>query len=118
MEIKGKEYEVVYDPAVATVTFKGELALMGMGEYPPIAALLEQALEEVTNREPSQLTLNLRDLKFLNSSGINVISKFVIKVRRIGTVAMTIKGADSIPWQSKSLVNLKRLMPGMVVELG
>ncbi|EKU98888.1 hypothetical protein Lepto7375DRAFT_8221 [Leptolyngbya sp. PCC 7375] len=117
MEIKGKEYEVVYDQAVATVTFKGELALMGMGEYLPIAALLEQALEEATEKEPSQLTLNLRELKFLNSSGINVISKFVIKVRRPGNVAITIKGSGSIPWQSKSLVNLKRLMPSMVVEL-
>lgn len=118
MEIKGKEYEVVYDQSVSTITFKGELALMGMGEYPPIAALLQQSLENLTNQEPRQLTLDLRALKFLNSSGINVISKFVIKVRRCGNVAMTIKGSDSIPWQSKSLVNLKRLMPGMVVELG
>ncbi|MEM7795283.1 MAG: hypothetical protein AAF579_12650 [Cyanobacteria bacterium P01_C01_bin.118] len=118
MEIKGKEYEVVYESAVATVTFKGELALMGMGEYPPIANLLEQCLEDATSQDPSQLTLDLRELKFLNSSGINVISKFVIKVRRSTKVAMTIRGSDTIPWQSKSLVNLKRLMPGMVVELG
>lgn len=118
MEIKGKEYEVVYDQAGSTVTFKGELALMGMGEYPPIANLLEQALEASVNQEPSQLIIDLQELKFLNSSGINVISKFVIKVRRAGSVAMTIKGSDSIPWQAKSLVNLKRLMPGMVVELG
>ncbi len=117
MEIKGKEYEVVYDQSVTTVTFKGELALMGTGEYPPIAALLDQVLAEAANQEPSQLTLNLRDLKFLNSSGINVISKFVIKVRRVGNVGMTVQGSDSIPWQAKSLVNLKRLMPGMVVEL-
>ena len=118
MEIKGKEYEVVYDRAVSTVTFTGELALMGMGEYPPIATLLDQSLEEAVNQEPSQLTLDLRELKFLNSSGINVISKFVIKVRRMDNVAITVKGSNSIPWQSKSLVNLKRLMPGMVVELG
>ena len=118
MEIKGEEYEVVYEQAVSTVTFTGELALMGMGEYPPIAALLDQSLEETAGQDPRQLTLDLRELKFLNSSGINVISKFVIKVRRAGNVAITIKGSDSIPWQSKSLVNLKRLMPGMVVELG
>ena len=118
MEIKGKEYEVVYDPAVSTVTFKGELALMGMGEYPPIAALLEQSLEDAASQEVGQLTLDLRDLKFLNSSGINVISKFVIKARRATHVAMTIRGSNSIPWQSRSLVNLKRLLPEMVVELG
>ncbi|MEM8614464.1 MAG: hypothetical protein AAGF93_20790 [Cyanobacteria bacterium P01_H01_bin.105] len=118
MEIKGQEYEVIYDPTVSTVTFKGELALMGMGEYPPIASLLEQALEETLSQPPNQLTLDLRELRFLNSSGINVISKFVIKVRKINTIVMTIKGSNSIPWQSKSLTNLKRLMPGMVVEFG
>ncbi|ESA37242.1 hypothetical protein N836_03855 [Leptolyngbya sp. Heron Island J] len=118
MEIKGKEYEVVYDQAVSTVTFKGELALMGMGEYPPIAALLEQSLEYAASQEVGQLTLDLRDLKFLNSSGINVISKFVIKARRATNVAMKIRGSNSIPWQSRSLVNLKRLLPEMVVELG
>mgnify|MGYP001796753092 CR=1 FL=1 len=118
MEIKGQEYEVIYDPAISTVTFSGELALMGMGEYPPIATLLEHALKETLNQSPNQLTLDLRELRFLNSSGINVISKFVIKVRKLNTVVMVVKGSNSVPWQSKSLVNLKRLMPGMVVEFG
>ena len=118
MEIKAKDHHVVYDRPASTVTFEGELALMGMSEYPPIVDLLEQALEDSLANDPSVLILDMEDLKFLNSSGINVISKFVIKVRRAGKVAMTIKGSDSIPWQSKSLVNLKRLMPGMVVELG
>lgn len=117
MEINGEDYDVVYDQTASTVTFTGELALMGMGEYPPIATLLEQALEHSISQEPKQITLDLRELRFLNSSGINVISKFVIKVRRAGNVAITIRGADSIPWQSKSLINLKRLMPGMIVEL-
>lgn len=118
MEVKGEEYEVVYEPAVLTVTFKGELALMGIQEYPPIIALLDQSLVAAISHNPSQLTLDLRELKFLNSSGINVISKFVIKVRQIGTVAITVRGSDTIPWQAKSLVNLKRLMPSLVLELG
>lgn len=118
MDIKGQEYQVTYDQAALTVTFQGELALMGMGEYPPIADLLDQTLEDASSQEPATLTLDLRELKFLNSSGINVISKFVIKVRRAGGVKMTIKGSDSIPWQAKSLVNLKRLLPSMVVDLG
>ncbi len=117
MEIKGQEYNVTYDPAAATVVFTGELALMGMGEYPPIADLLEQALTDLSGQAAPQLTLDLQALKFLNSSGINVISKFVIKVRRAGGIAMLIKGSNTIPWQEKSLVNLKRLMPEMVLEL-
>jgi hypothetical protein len=117
MDIKGQDYHVTYDQATATVTFAGELALMGMGEYPPIAEMLDQALNDLSGRSDAQLTLDLQTLKFLNSSGINVISKFVIKVRRSGNIAMVIKGSKIIPWQEKSLVNLKRLMPEMVLEL-
>jgi hypothetical protein len=117
MEIKGEEYCVSYDSTLCAVIFVGELALMGMGEYPPIAELLDQALATVLSQEPKQLTLDLQDLKFLNSSGINVISKFVIKVRRAGGVEMLIKGSSSIPWQEKSLANLKRLMPEMTLEI-
>lgn len=117
MEIKGPEYRVTYDTATSTVIFQGELALMGTGAYPPIANLLDHALEDILGQQPPCLTLNLQELKFLNSSGINVISKFVIKVRRAGDVQMVIKGSNAIPWQEKSLVNLKRLLPSMVVEL-
>lgn len=119
MEIKDKEYNVTYDPATAMVVFIGELGLMGMGEYPPIGDLLDQALADVSAPERStaaQLTLDLQRLKYLNSSGINVISKFVIKVRRAGGMALLIKGSKTIPWQEKSLVNLKRLMPEMMLE--
>jgi len=31
---------------------------------------------------PPKITLNLRQLEFLNSSGISMLSKFVIKVRQ------------------------------------
>lgn len=117
MEINCQDYQVAYDKDALTVTLQGELALMGMGEYPPIAKLLSQALDDATQQQSEYLTLDLRNLKFLNSSGINIISKFVIKVRRAKGVKMIIKGSDSIPWQEKSLVNLKRLLPSMVVEI-
>jgi hypothetical protein len=118
MEIKGKEYCVAYDQTAATVNFQGELALMGMGEYPPIADLLDKALEDAAELGAATLTLNFRELKFLNSSGINMVSKFVIKMRRQDKISLVVQGSNSIPWQEKSLVNLKRLLPSMIVELG
>lgn len=113
MEIKTEDYSIWYDPTIGTVVCQGSLRLGGMEEYAPIV----QLLNKVTDSEPSTITLNLRDLEFLNSSGINVLSKFVIKVRQKGNIQMVVKGANNIPWQGKSLKNLQRLMPSLQLEL-
>jgi hypothetical protein len=113
MEIKNEDYSVVYDPADTTVNFQGSLRLSGMPEYAPIVELLDRTLE--TN--PDCITLNLEKLEFLNSSGINVLSKFVIKVRQKKTVRTIVRGNQNILWQAKSLKNLKRLMPSLQLEL-
>lgn len=113
MEIQSEDYSICYDPTSTTVTCKGSFRLNGMEEYGPIVTLLD----EITELEPSVITLNLLDLEFLNSSGINVLSKFVIKVRQKGHSQIVVRGSDKIPWQGKSLKNLQRLMPGLILEL-
>ncbi|NEP62814.1 MAG: hypothetical protein F6K31_38845, partial [Symploca sp. SIO2G7] len=50
MEIKAQEYKVTYEPAISTVRFKGELALMSIDDYPPIATLLDRSLEAAMGR--------------------------------------------------------------------
>lgn len=114
MEIKGKEYRVVYEPAKATVTCEGSFRLRG-SEYTPIAKLLEDVIKE----KPPIITLNVRELRFLNSSGINMLSKFVIKVRKQKEKAskVIVQGCREYPWQRKSLKNLKRLMPTLKLEI-
>lgn len=54
---------------------------------------------------------DLRGLEFLNSSGINVLFRLVIKVREKANMQLIVRGANHVSWQSKSLVNLQRLMP-------
>ncbi len=84
-----------------------------MEEYAPIVDLLN----EVTDSSPNMITLDLRKLEFLNSSGINIISKFAIEVRQLKNIQITIQGSKQIPWQGKSLKNLQRLMPSLHLEL-
>ncbi len=84
-----------------------------MEEYAPIVDLLN----EVTDSSPNMITLDLRKLEFLNSSGINIISRFAIEVRQLKNIQITIQGSKQIPWQGKSLKNLQRLMPSLHLEL-
>ncbi len=115
MELKNNDYSVFYEESNQNIEikFKGSLRLSGMEEYEPITELLNQAIEN----QPIKITLNLQHLEFLNSSGINILSKFVINVRKIGIKDMIVQGSKNIPWQKKSLTNLQRLMPNLKLEL-
>lgn len=111
MELKGETYQVWYDNTSATVNFNGALRLNGTEEYSAILTLLQQVAES----DPPRITLNLRHLEFLNSSGITMLSKFVIEMRK-KTIHMMILGSNSVPWQGKSLKNLQRLMPDLSLK--
>lgn len=112
MNIQDENYKICFDAAAHVVEFHGSLRLNGMAEYAPIFELLNQASANLSQ----PLTLDLRKLEFLNSSGIAMLSKFVIGVRN-GEVKLSILGSSAIPWQGKSLTNLKRLMPGLLLEI-
>jgi hypothetical protein len=104
MEIKGGNYRVWYDPSEVTVFFEGILRLSGAQEYQPIEDLLDKVLAS----DPRVVTLDLRALSFLNSSGINVLYKFAIATRKRGDLQLVVRGSKGVPWQGKSLPNLKK----------
>ncbi|BAZ17934.1 hypothetical protein NIES4071_98150 [Calothrix sp. NIES-4071] len=113
MEILGDNYKVYYETSSASIYFHGSLRLNGMEEYAPILKLLN----DVVNSNPPRITLNLMHLDFLNSSGITMLSKFVIAMRSNKSVHMMILGANAIPWQSKLLKNLQKLMPNLNLKM-
>ncbi|NJM77312.1 MAG: hypothetical protein HC852_17915 [Acaryochloridaceae cyanobacterium RU_4_10] len=111
MEIETDNYNVVYQSDIATVFLRGFLRLPGMPEYESIMNLLLDAIDETP-----ALTLNLQELEFLNSSGISMLSMFVVKVRNQGQGQLVIQGSNQVLWQTKSLRNLQRLMPSLKLE--
>lgn len=113
MEIKTENYQVTYDEASHNIVFDGSLRLNGSAEYASIFELLNN----VAQQEPEKIVLDLKELNFLNSSGISILSKFVINVRKRKNIQMVVIGAKKNPWQSKSLKNLQRLMPSLKLEL-
>ncbi|MBE9169074.1 hypothetical protein IQ238_16645 [Pleurocapsales cyanobacterium LEGE 06147] len=113
MKIQQEDYSIVYDAVATTVVCQGSLRLNGTAEYSPIIDLLNDVVEQ----EPSHIILNLRELKFLNSTGISMLSKFVINVRNRKNIQMIVIGSQEISWQSKFLKNLQRLMPSLQLKL-
>lgn len=112
MDIKTDDYSVWYEPTTTTVNFQGLLRLAGISDYEPIINLLN----DVTEQEPQTIIIDLIELKFLNSSGMSVLSRFVIAVRKKQTIKLIVKGSQEISWQEKSLNNWQRLMPSLRLE--
>lgn len=112
-EIKNQDYAVKYNSDSSLVDFIGLLSLQGAKEYAPIAALLNK----ITAHEPEQITLNLKKLEFLNSSGISMLSKFVLGLRKKKGIQLVIIGSHEIPWQVKSLRNLQKFLPSLKLEI-
>jgi hypothetical protein len=109
--VTGENYAVDWDPDRGTAALKGILRLNGLEEYGPIARFLSGAVPQ------GPMILDLRGLEFLNSSGIAMLSKFVIEMRNRKTVDLTILGSTAISWQGKSLGNLCKLMPSLRMQI-
>jgi len=110
--ICGESYKVVREEN-ARVAFKGALRLTGTEEYAPILALLTATVEDT----PAGVTIDLRELEFLNSSGITMLSRFVIYVRDRTGISLEFLASARVAWHARSLTNLQRLMPAASVVL-
>ena len=112
MEIVQTDYQVRHDEANACVICQGSFRLAGE-EYKPVLDLMLAAADA----RPPILTLDVRELQFLNSSGINTLSKLILHVRQHNASQVVVLGSSCFPWQEKSLINLKRLLPTLTLEI-
>jgi hypothetical protein len=68
--IHGESFEIRLEEENSTVLFKGALRLSGTEDYAPILDMLKETLIG----PPGLIVLDLRELDFLNSSGITMLS--------------------------------------------
>ncbi len=112
MEIKEENYSISFEEGSGLVKISGAFRLNGMDEYAPILDILKAAINS-----SDSVVVDLSELNFLNSSGIAMLSKFVIEARGKDGMDLTLNGSADIPWQGKSLKNLQRLFPAMKLDI-
>jgi hypothetical protein len=111
--IRGESFEIRLEETNNTVIFKGALRLSGMDDYAPILDMLKGTLAN----PPAPIVFDLRELDFLNSSGITMLSRFVIEARDKAGITLYFFASEAIPWHARSLKNLQRLMPDLTIRL-
>ena len=111
--IQGESFEVRLDEQAATVFFKGALRLTGTEDYAEILELLKSTLAD----PEASILVDVRELDFLNSSGITMFSRFVIEARERAHTGLQFRASEKIPWHARSLKNLQRLMPSLDIQL-
>ena len=113
--LTGEDYSVQHDSTAQAVMFIGTIRLQTMDDYAPIRKLLDDAMDAAGTG--ATVLLDFRSLRFLNSSGINTISRFVIDARKQDNVMLKVLGNQEIYWQQKSLTNLQRLWPKVMIDI-
>ncbi|MDH4984332.1 hypothetical protein QEZ47_01870 [Aminobacter anthyllidis] len=108
MVVKTDEYSVWAEGN--DLYFSGVMRLENKAA-PEIASLVRDPL----NSRPPAITVHLSDLEFLNSQGRNILAKLVIEARNHPEVRMVVRGSSNIAWQERSLPNLKKLYPDLVL---
>src|SRR5438105_15953562 len=108
MEIKTDDYRVWVEGS--DIFFDGAMRLASSEAGAPVTALATSVLAS----NPPSITLNLKDLHFLNSSGSNLLAKLTIDVRNHPAVGLVVRGTPDVRWRASALSNLKPLDPAEV----
>jgi uncharacterized protein (TIGR03083 family) len=109
MEIQGEAYRVAYDPDTSVLRLQGKLRLLRTPSYEPLVRFLN----EVVDSKPQALTLDLQALKFINSSGIDLLIHFIRNLHKKANCQLTMRGSVREKWHRGLLNNLQRFVPAV-----
>ncbi len=112
MNIETNTYSVRVSKDYATVILTGTLRLQGREQYQEVTGLLTEAAD----KSSATLTIDMRGLIFLNSSGISTLSLFIIEMRK-RRKDIRIVGSKAVSWQTKTLYNFKRLYDQVEIDI-
>jgi len=113
MELEVGDSKLKYDKSHNTVIIEGSMRLANLSEYEVVSDYLNKVAEQAEDN----LTLDVQNLQFLNSSGITTFSMFILSCKKQGKPKLKVLGSNKISWQEKSLRNFKKLWNDVEVEV-
>ena len=113
MELEVGDSKLTYNQNQKTVVIEGSMRLANLSEYEVVSDFLNKISEEADDN----LKLDVRNLQFLNSSGITTFSMFILSCKKSGKPKLKVLGSNDISWQEKSLRNFKKLWDDVEVEV-
>ncbi len=82
-------------------------------EYEKIAQLFEKVLESAT----AEITLDIKELTYLNSSGMKAVCMMILQAAEIKGLRMKILCSDYYTWQRETVPTFKDLMNDNDMEI-
>ncbi len=109
MDIERDDYKLTYENGVIKIT--GKLSIM-LEEYEGI----EEFFEKIVKSQPAALTLDIRDLEYLNSSGIKTICvNLLLEADEIDDFRMKILCSKQYTWQEETIPTFEDLISNMEI---
>ena len=109
MKLSGEDYQISYRDDV--IHLSGKLSLM-LEDYVD----MERFFEKIVQSRPKELTLDIQNLEYLNSSGIKVICvNLILEAADLDELKMTIKCSNRYTWQKETVPTFSDLMDDMEI---
>ena len=100
------DYQIKLDKETSTAVLEGALRLQSPNAY-------DIPFSEITNfisqlPKQTRFILNIKNLEFLNSSGVTSLAKLVLLCRS-NDIDLHIECNEDIPWQEKTIASFNKL---------
>lgn len=89
------DHQIMYDETTSTITLSGRIRLHG-NDYD----LLTTILHRLSRSQLETIVLDVRELEMINSSGINHLLQFGVKLRQNSPrTELIVRGCPAMRWQ-------------------
>jgi hypothetical protein len=113
MELIAGESKLIFKETEALLIMEGSMRLANLMEYDKVSVFLMSCAQ----KSPDKLTIDMRKLTFLNSSGITTLSMCILNIKKKQAPSLVFLGSSEFAWQEKSLKNFTKLWTEAVVTI-
>lgn len=97
------ESKIYFDKEKSKIVFSGKMRLES-GDYPRLEEFLYSCLEKTP-----KLTICIQELVLLSSSGISLLTRFILKMKKQAKNSLKIIYQENIMWQQKVVILFNKL---------